>query len=218
MKMHKTYKITLALLAALLAVIGVTTTVVQAEGPEAPPDPAQILTGQQLDAYNGLTAENQEFFRAELLPQALQDVHPDDHEQATGVFVNMMKRSQDSHAAAQQPENELTSGGSSAQASSSCRIDPDLWHSTFTNRVYSSNMASCDDEMQYIVAGVQIRDPDGTSYRKSRRVRNTSAVIVTIYRTYEAGRWGGYYDAKAEALPGSPSPGPISSTTLFENF
>ena len=33
MKIHKTYKITLALLAVMLAVVGTTGTVVQAEGP-----------------------------------------------------------------------------------------------------------------------------------------------------------------------------------------
>ena len=116
MKMHKTI---LTLLAGVLAVIGTTGTVVHGDGPGAPPDLAQILTGEQLAAYNGLTVENREFFRAELLPQALQDIHPDDHEQATGVFVKMMKRSQDGRAAAQQPENQLTSGASSMQASSS---------------------------------------------------------------------------------------------------
>ena len=54
----------------------------------------QILSGGQLAAYNGLTEENKQQF-TDLLPQALQDVHPEDRDLAVDRFASMAQRSQD---------------------------------------------------------------------------------------------------------------------------
>ncbi len=222
----KFYKTILTLLAMTLAVIGTTATVVHGDGPETVPDPAEILSGELLDAYNGLTQENRDIFTSELLPVGLQDIHPDDEEQAVGVFVTLMKRAQDRQYAAQQTgafavdKSTVVAmdGEPYTQTSASCGIDPDLWHSSFTNRVYASTMASCAATMLSITASVRIRDPGGSNYSRSRVVQNTSAAIVSIHRTYEPGRWGGFYSGSAEGLPGGPSAGPIPYTTLFEDF
>ena len=48
MKMHKTI---LTLLAVMLAVIGTTGTVIQADGPETPPETAETAPAQNIDAY-----------------------------------------------------------------------------------------------------------------------------------------------------------------------
>ncbi len=57
MKMHKTYKITLALLAVMLAVVGTTTTVVHAEGPGDEPEFAATMNSETLATFHGLTPE-----------------------------------------------------------------------------------------------------------------------------------------------------------------
>ena len=63
-------------------------------GPDIDTNPAQILSGGQLAAYNSLKEEKKKQFN-ELLPEALRDVHPEDRVQAVGVFASMAKRSQD---------------------------------------------------------------------------------------------------------------------------
>ena len=54
MKFQKTI---LTLLAALLAVIGTTVTVVNAQGNDSEPDPADFLNSAQLDDFNSLDEE-----------------------------------------------------------------------------------------------------------------------------------------------------------------
>ena len=75
---------------------GVSEVAPAAETAEPAPDvnPAQILSGEQLAAYNSLTDENKQQYH-ELLPQALEDVHPEDRDLAVGVFASMAKQSQD---------------------------------------------------------------------------------------------------------------------------
>ena len=57
-------------------------------------DQEQILSSGQLAAYNGLTDENKQQFN-ELLPQALEDVHPADRDLAVDRFASMAQRSQE---------------------------------------------------------------------------------------------------------------------------
>ena len=54
MKFQETYKITLALLAITLAVIGTTVTVVNAQGTDSEPDPGDFLNSTQLGDFNSL--------------------------------------------------------------------------------------------------------------------------------------------------------------------
>ena len=71
MKMHKTI---LTMLAAMLAIIGTTAVVAHAEEPDTTPDPAQVLSGQDLAKYNSLPADTRNRIKDEIVPELLSEV------------------------------------------------------------------------------------------------------------------------------------------------
>lgn len=192
MKMHKTYKITLALLAALLVVIGTTATVV-AEGPETAP-----VVEQNIDAYldqtsrvlvneMNLTFQN---FVAEAWTHLKQIAPSEDWEAAIRNIIPQ------THANAQSQGGLVgVTGGSNVAQSNNCSFD---YYTTLGSSGWAAAVTRSSCTKDFLIAKVLIRYTGGAT--DSRSCFNCRSVFA-----YVNGLACGYYLADGRHEWGNPS-------------
>lgn len=189
MKTHKTYKITLALLAAMLAVIGTTATVVHADGPETPPEAAPVVE-QNIDSYldqasRDLVNEMNPTFQA-FVAEAwvfVKGIAPaGDWEEAIRDIIPQI------HANAEDQGGLLGAQGGSS-ANSNCSIS---YYTTLGSSGWAAAVTSSSCTMNFLTAKVGVNSHGDTG--SCFNCRSVSAYINGLscgwYFAYGNHEWG----------------------------
>ena len=227
----------------MLAVIGTTATAVFADEPDdAAPQivvqlqtsPAEVLTGDDLEAFSNLTSESRQILLA-ALPEVLlqlrsalsegglsEDAFPVEERALAAFLTRHYKESQDGLEAAMQALSSTEQDGfakwtvRSTQSSSSdwtsCYYNTSLYGSYSLSWVTGYQSSRCGADMASITAAMWLTGPGYSSgWRESRRT-DASSVSKSVVKYYGSGITGTCWDAwgsgRAEPQPNGPSPSP----------
>ena len=219
-------KTILALLAAMLAVIGTTATVVHAEGPDATPDPAQVFTGQDLAKYNSLPADTRNRIKDEIVPTLLSEVSDGPLREVTDEVYDaevraLIKFVVDTEKEAQNSLEQaimlLASVGSKSWergveprdngTNVACYYTTSMGSSSLV--VYVGHVSSCGAAMEAIHASVRLKGSGYDSGWIHRRSTHASSVSSYTSHGYESDTcWNGGGDGWATPYDDGPSPSP----------
>ena len=190
MKFQETYKITLVLLATLLAVIGTTATVVHAdEPPNEPGDaPGDLLNDQQMTRFNGLPEGIQQQLEEYVLP--ILDTEGFTTEEKSDILAHIVDLEHQVRVLTPfvVPRDDLLPGGRCILAG------PTFYQNGTTVSSYAS--VNCTYAQQVLHASAAISKWGEREYGVANRrplAKSASAIVV---RPYSAGRWdicGGFH-------------------------
>ena len=225
MKFHKTYTITLV----LLAVIGTTTTVVYAEGPGGDdqterPDPTQVLDAEDVAVYNTLPQDVQQIITNEIVPQLLSKVRAGPLSRVTGeaydaevkalveFVVRAEKENQDALARAVE---SLRPGNAQADtgAAAGCSYTTSIGASSLV--VYAAHVSSCDATMAAMNAGAQLLAPSWDSGWIHQVEHNSKRASSYASRSYKVDTcWTAKGNGWATPRNDGPNPSPVAGSGI----
>ena len=185
MKFQETYKITLALLATLLAVIGTTATVVHADGPpnEAGDAPGDLLNDEQMTRFNNLSTAVQQMLADEFIPFLTGKGFD---ETSKSEFLAQVVEAE--HATAEQMQADVAVAAKNVKPGGRCYLTgPSIYHNNTTVSTYGS--VSCTVSQRALTSTSELVRQGYTSTSSVVRKVFTKNSWSSVVKSYASGKW-----------------------------
>lgn len=191
MKFQETYKITLALLATLLAVIGTTATAVQADGPpnEAGDTPGDLLSLANVGKFYALPKGIQDLLEDEFLPLLVAQGFSRDDKAAYFTEVVGLEYQARVIDVPEDGGDDAVTGASGNLPGGDCTLaGPHFYAGSLTVSSYSS--VSCDYTQASITISGELLHRASDTYETNTRVRHrVTSNFIAVFLPRQTGLW-----------------------------